>query len=238
MMVQISIEQQIRNILTDMEIEDAQKFTAGDLCELANILADKIKFEQELHMIDELLARRPALADFDTRIDRISYAIKVASQKDALEQRCKELEESQQKNCSGVEGGIYEVHSDKVYSTMKQEIDKLKTENAELERNMKAVAEYLQPNWSNDMHWCDEIIIAIDQRHAELVEKVRVTTEALKNQMQCVSELKMYLHNTQTENAELEDQLATVRELKEIYLAENALLRKQLEERRNNPWIP
>ncbi len=31
---------------------------------------------------------------------------------------------------------------------------------------MDAVAKYLQPNWSNDMDWADEIIIAIDQRVA------------------------------------------------------------------------
>lgn len=48
--------------------------------------------EQELHMIDELLARRPALADFDTRVDKIAHAINTASQRDALGQRCRELE--------------------------------------------------------------------------------------------------------------------------------------------------
>ncbi len=29
---------------------------------------------------------------------------------------------------------------------------------------MQAVSEYLKPNWSNDLPWPDEIIIAIDQR--------------------------------------------------------------------------
>lgn len=31
-------------------------------------------------------------------------------------------------------------------------------------RSMKAVADFLKPNWSNDMDWVDEIIIAIEQR--------------------------------------------------------------------------
>jgi len=53
-----------------------------------------------------------------------------------LEQRCEELEASQQTICSGVEGGIYKVHSDKVYSTMKREIDKLEAENAELRKRV------------------------------------------------------------------------------------------------------
>lgn len=37
---------------------------------------------------------------------------------------------------------------------LEEEIERLKTE-------MRVVAQYVKPNWSNDMPWSDEIIIAI-----------------------------------------------------------------------------
>lgn len=53
---------------------------------------DYAALEAELNNIDELLARRPALDDCQTRYDKISKAISTAKQKDALEARVKELE--------------------------------------------------------------------------------------------------------------------------------------------------
>ena len=53
--------------------------------------ADYIALERELQMIDELMARRPALDDCKTRYDKISKVITTAAQKDALERELDEL---------------------------------------------------------------------------------------------------------------------------------------------------
>ena len=65
----------------DLEIIGMRRDDDGDYVDYSDYAA----LEQELHMIDELLARRPALADFDTRVDKIAHAINTASQRDALE---------------------------------------------------------------------------------------------------------------------------------------------------------
>jgi len=99
----------------------------------------------------------------------------------------------------------------------------LKKENAELKQNMKAVNDYLQPNWSNDMPWYDEIIIAIDQRHSELKEKVR----ELEDEAKAISDLNDLINEKgrswKAENAELTEK---VRGLE----AENAKTKKHWQE--------
>jgi len=57
---------------------------------------------------------------------------------------------------------------------------RLRTELAEKERQMKAVWDYLKPNPSNDMHWCDEIIIAIDSLVDSKLALYRKAVEPVK----------------------------------------------------------
>jgi hypothetical protein len=49
----------------------------------------------------------------------------------------------------------------------KKKAEELEREANHLHAEMVAVEKYLKPNWSNDMEWSDEIIIAIDQRVAD-----------------------------------------------------------------------
>jgi hypothetical protein len=73
-----SAEQEARNLLERMGVEDAQSFTAGDVVELANILATLSSFTWEdvdlLRLVAEERAgpfMRPTVTDLADRIEAL-----------------------------------------------------------------------------------------------------------------------------------------------------------------------
>jgi hypothetical protein len=71
-----------------------------------------------------------------------------------------------------------------------KDIEWLDRENHYLRRQMKAVWDYLNPNASNDMDWCDEIIIAIDQRSQDTAPPSAVVNDDAKVDARVIAALK------------------------------------------------
>lgn len=47
----VSIEQRARDLLERLGVEDAQEWTNGDVLELANLINEKIRLEQEVELL-------------------------------------------------------------------------------------------------------------------------------------------------------------------------------------------
>jgi hypothetical protein len=88
--------------------------------------ADYTALERELQMIDELMARRPALDDCKTRYDKISKVITTAAQKDALERERDELKEAFAKD-------------EKAYAELSEKYFRLEQDNALLRKRLEPI---------------------------------------------------------------------------------------------------
>ena len=73
----MTAEQKARNMLTRLGVEEAQSFSAGDLVELANLIADHDHAKKQIKAASRLLERAiDSIPDFiDGRNDRLVRSI-------------------------------------------------------------------------------------------------------------------------------------------------------------------
>jgi len=73
----MTAEQKARNMLKRLGVKDAQSFSAGDLVELANLIADHDRAKKQIKAASRLLERAmDSIPDFtDGRNDRLCTAI-------------------------------------------------------------------------------------------------------------------------------------------------------------------